>query len=77
MLDLIDELKILSNLNMHLNLVNLLGACTSQLSRFLRDAHSVFWIRINGLLDQDPYSEYSSRYFKPVLRSRSRWGRHF
>ncbi len=29
----VDELKILSNLQMHLNLVNLLGACTSQLSR--------------------------------------------
>eukprot|EP00092_Neocalanus_flemingeri_P022472 GFUD01024372.1.p1 GENE.GFUD01024372.1~~GFUD01024372.1.p1 ORF type:complete len:834 (+),score=161.88 GFUD01024372.1:431-2932(+) len=28
---IIDELKILSNLKMHLNLVNLLGACTSQL----------------------------------------------
>eukprot|EP00090_Calanus_glacialis_P036580 TRINITY_DN6251_c0_g1_i1.p1 TRINITY_DN6251_c0_g1~~TRINITY_DN6251_c0_g1_i1.p1 ORF type:complete len:818 (-),score=206.39 TRINITY_DN6251_c0_g1_i1:417-2870(-) len=28
---IIDELKILSNLKMHLNLVNLLGACTSEL----------------------------------------------
>ena len=28
---IIDELKILSNLNMHLNLVNLLGACTSDI----------------------------------------------
>jgi len=30
---IIDELKILSNLKMHLNLVNLLGACTSELSK--------------------------------------------